>query len=157
MPTHYDGTAKEKLALTTFIKLQRASGSFMTSLIRAGSFVPLTQSQFAVLEALYHLGEMCVGELGSKVLKSDGNMTLVVDNLEKQGYVERHRAIEDRRMVRVSITETGTALIEEIMPKHAATITEMMDALSAEEQAHLGELCRKLGVSLVAQPEQTQR
>lgn len=156
MPTHFDGTAEEKLALTTYIKLQRASSSFMSGLLRGGHFGNLTQSQFAVLEALHHLGPMCVGEIGGKVLKSDGNMTLVIDNLEKRGYVKRHRAVEDRRMVRVQITEQGEAVIAQLMPCHAAAITEMMSALSAEEQVQLGELCRKLGIAIAEQNLQSE-
>lgn len=148
MPTHYEGSPEEKLALTTFIKLQRASHSFTNQLFRGGTFGPLTLSQFGAMEALYHLGPMCVGELGTKVLKSDGNMTLVVDNLEKQGYVTRARDPHDRRMVRVFLTDTGNALIENLLPEHVAAITALMAPLSAEEQAQLGALCRKLGVGV---------
>jgi MarR family 2-MHQ and catechol resistance regulon transcriptional repressor len=149
MPTKYEGTAREQLALNTFIKLQRAATTFQSVLTRKETIGPLTLSQFAVLEALYYNGPMCVGEIGNKVLKSDGNMTLVVDNLEKQGYVERNRDPNDRRLVRVYITESGKALIEAIMPDHVATIEEMLSVLSAEEQHRLGELCRKLGISLI--------
>jgi MarR family 2-MHQ and catechol resistance regulon transcriptional repressor len=153
MPTKYEGTAKEQLALNTFIKLQRAATTFQSVLTRKETIGPLTLSQFAVLEALYYNGPMCVGEIGNKVLKSDGNMTLVVDNLEKQGYVERHRDPNDRRLVRVHITESGKALIETIMPNHVATIEAMLSVLSAEEQQRLGELCRKLGISLTRTDE----
>lgn len=148
MPTHYEGSPEEKLALTTFIKLQRASYNFMNQLVRGGTFGPLTLSQFGAMEALYHLGPMCVGELGAKVLKSDGNMTLVVDNLEKQGYVTRVRDPHDRRLVRVFLTDAGNTLIETLLPHHVAAITALMGTLAAEEQAQLGDLCRKLGVGV---------
>lgn len=153
MPTKYEGTASEQLALNTFIKLQRAATTFQSALTRKETIGPLTLSQFAVLEALYYGGPMCVGEIGSKVLKSDGNMTLVVDNLEKQGYVERRRDPSDRRLVRVHITEAGTTLIQEIMPNHVATLRQMMSVLTAEEQIQLSDLCRKLGIATLEESE----
>ncbi len=153
MPTRYEGTASEQLALNTFIKLQRAATTFQSALTRKETIGPLTLSQFAVLEALFYAGPMCVGEIGSKVLKSDGNMTLVVDNLEKQGYVQRRRDPGDRRLVRVHITEAGTQLIQEIMPNHVATIREMMSVLTVDEQIQLSDLCRKLGIAILEESE----
>jgi MarR family 2-MHQ and catechol resistance regulon transcriptional repressor len=43
----------------------------------------LTISQFGVLEALYHKGPLCQRDIASKILKSTGNITLVIVNLEK--------------------------------------------------------------------------
>lgn len=145
MPTHYSGSPKEVRALNAFIKLTRATESLMTRLSRCGTLGELTMTQFGVMEALYHLGPLCQGEISSKLLKSGGNITLVIDNLEKQGWVERVRDTEDRRLVRVSLTPTGTALIRRIMPEHVAAITAEMGALTVKEQEQLGELCRKLG------------
>ena len=45
----------------------------------------LSTSQFAVLDALLHLGPLCQKDLGEKILKTSGNMTMVIDNLEKGG------------------------------------------------------------------------
>src|SRR5512133_1005184 len=106
MPTHYKGTPEETLALDTFIKLTRAMSSFEDRMLSHGSLGKLTLSQFGVLEALYHLGPMCQGQLSQKLLRSTGNMTMVIDNLEKAGCVRRVRSIEDRRMIKVELTPT---------------------------------------------------
>jgi MarR family 2-MHQ and catechol resistance regulon transcriptional repressor len=145
MPTHYKGSAKEVLALDTFVKLNRASESLLARLQQHGTQSELTPSQFGVLEALYHLGPMCPGELSTKLLKSGGNITLVIDNLEKQGLVQRERDTHDRRMITVSLTPAGRELIGRIFPAHVAAIVEEMNCLTAEEQKTLGRLCRKLG------------
>jgi MarR family 2-MHQ and catechol resistance regulon transcriptional repressor len=105
----------------------------------------LTPSQFAVLEALYHVGPLCLSELAQKILRTSGNLTMVVDNLEKSGYVKRVQSSEDRRFVRVEITELGRKLIAAVFPEHAAQIAELMARLTPEEQETLRELCRKLG------------
>jgi MarR family 2-MHQ and catechol resistance regulon transcriptional repressor len=145
MPTHFKGTAKETLALNTFIKLTRASDSVVGRLFRRGLLGDLTPSQFGVLEALHHVGPLCQGEISSKLLRSSGNITLVIDNLEKQGLVRRERDTNDRRLVRVSLTPEGERLIRKIFPEHVKAIAEEMGTLSAPEQQQLGELCKKLG------------
>jgi MarR family transcriptional regulator, 2-MHQ and catechol-resistance regulon repressor len=145
MPTHYNGTPQEKLALNTFIKLTRSVESLTSRLAQRGTLGGLTISQFGVLEALYHLGPMCLNELGEKILKSSGNMTLVIDNLEKHALVERQRNRDDRRMVTVSLTESGRRQVEEVLPEHVAAINAEMGGLTPEEQELLGKLCRKLG------------
>jgi MarR family 2-MHQ and catechol resistance regulon transcriptional repressor len=146
MPTHYQGTAEEILALNTFIKLTRSVDALMARIAQRSTLKELTVSQFGVLEALYHLGPMCQNELGTKILKSSGNMTLVIDNLEKNGFVTRQRSPDDRRMVIVSLTEIGRQRIKEILPEHIAVITGEMSTLTPEEQKILGDLCRKLGL-----------
>lgn len=145
MPTHYSGSPDERLALNTFIKLTRSVEALMTRLAQHGTLGDLTVSQFGVLEALYHLGPMCQNELAGKILKSSGNMTLVIDNLEKHGLVLRQRNTDDRRMVTVSLTKGGQELIEAVLPGHIAAIQQEMSVLSAQEQQTLGDLCRKLG------------
>lgn len=145
MPTHYHGTPAEELALNTFIKLTRAVESFESRLSRYASLEDLSVSQFGVLEVLLHLGPLCQNELGAKLLKSSGNMTMVIDNLEKRSLVQRQRNSDDRRMITVSLTPAGRELIERIFPRQVAAITREMSVLTPEEQDTLGRLCRKLG------------
>jgi MarR family transcriptional regulator, 2-MHQ and catechol-resistance regulon repressor len=145
VPTKYQGTPEEIRALNTFIKLTRAVNSLETRLAGRGSTGDLTTSQFGVLEALYHLGSMCQGTLSQKLLKSTGNMTLVVDNLEKRGLVRRERSAEDRRMVLISLTQAGQESIEQVLPCHVASIVEEMKTLTPEEQDALARLAKKLG------------
>lgn len=152
MPSHYAGTPDQLLALESYIKLSRAAES-VTQQINAHLYTDgLTISQFGVLEALYHLGPLPVGQLGEKILKTSGNMTVVVDNLERRDLVTRHRRPDDRRCIEVSLTPEGAAIVERILPGHVAGVEATMGALSAEELAQLGTLCRKLGLSAAASP-----
>lgn len=145
MPTRFQGNPEQVLALDTFIKLSRASESFDARLARLSTLEELTITQFAVLEALYHLGALSQTELGAKLLKSGGNITLVIDNLERHGYVERKRCTSDRRIIFVHLTEAGQEKIARIFPRQAEAITQLMSVLDAEEQRELGRLLRKLG------------
>jgi MarR family transcriptional regulator, 2-MHQ and catechol-resistance regulon repressor len=146
MPTHYKGTPEEELALDTMIKFTRANSAFETRMLSHASLGDLTLSQFGVLEILYHLGPVCQGTLSQKLLKSSGNITLVLDNLEKHGLVRRIRSLEDRRMVMLELTAKGGSLIAEIFPRHVEVIVEEMSVLTPDEQRLLGELSKKLGI-----------
>src|ERR1700734_4461280 len=104
MPSHFKGTEAEVRALSAFINLVRAADSVSgkaTGLIDQSG---LTHGQFAVMEALYHLGPMCQHTLAKKLLRSGGNITTVIDNLEKRGWVRRERQKDDRRMVQIQLT-----------------------------------------------------
>lgn len=145
MGTRHRGPINEINALNAFIKLQRASES-VSARVHAVLPAGLTITQFGVLEALHHIGPLCQGELAEKLLRSGGNLTLVVDNLEKAGYVARERDAADRRFVVVKLTEKGAKFIGEIFPRVLSNVTREMSILSSTELFDLGRLCKKVGV-----------
>lgn len=145
MPTHYAGTPEEVLALDTFIKLTRATGSLLSRLSQRGIHPGITPSQFGVLETLYHLGPLCQSDLSNKLLMSGGNITLIIDNLQKRGLVTRQRSQEDRRFITVSLTEKGSELIARIFPAQVEAIVDEIGVLTPQEQQTLSGLCRTLG------------
>lgn len=136
---------KIDLALSTWVKLARAFASFNKKSSENIRHFGLTQPQFAVIEVLGHLGPLKVGEICNKMLVSGGNMTIVLDNIEKLGLLERVHSKEDRRAIVVQLTEKGTELFNKIFRAHAEYITNIMSILSAEEQKSLGDLLKKLG------------
>ena len=146
MGTHYQGTEYEVRALDAFIKLVRAADSVTARVHRHLAAVRLSVSQFAVLEALYHLGPLSQRDIGRKLLKSGGNITMVIDNLEARGLVTRARGAVDRRFITIHLAEEGLRLIQEVFPRHAQAILREMQSLSPREQEELGRLCRKLGL-----------
>lgn len=145
MPTRFIGSRAEMRALDTFIKLTRCTNSVMARLAERSTIGDLTYSQFAVLEALYHLGPMTAGEVSHKILKSGSNLTTVIDNLERDGLVRRERDANDRRVIYIHLTEAGSSKLEAVLPGHVAALVEEFSILSAREQETLGELCKKLG------------
>lgn len=145
MPTHFDGSPTECLALDSFIKLVRAADSVSSQVNEHLREYGLTVSQFGVLEALYHLGVLNQSDLAQKLLKSTGNLTTVVDNLAKQGLVERRRCTEDRRVVYVHLTDAGRETIGSILPSHVVGVVDVFSVLGPNEQKLLGDLLRRLG------------
>ena len=82
-------------ALNVFVKLMRATNTVANRVHVHLHEDNLTVSQFGVLEALYHLGPLSQSELGTKILRSNANLTTVVDSLEKKNLVVRTRESEE--------------------------------------------------------------
>lgn len=133
-------------ALNTYTKLMRAAESVTNRVNRAMVEFDLTISQFGVLEALYHKGPLCQRDVAAKILKSTGNITLVIDNLEKRGLARRARDNDDRRFLTVHLTEEGNELIAKAYAKVEAAIVSELSILTLPEQETLGGLCKKLGL-----------
>ena len=126
MPTRYPGTPAQKRALNAYIKFVRAGETLRGVTLRETREYGLTGSQFAVLEALYWLGGLTFRELGAKVLMSGGNLTVVADNLERDGLVVRERSTEDRRSITLSLTGPGRKRIGGLMDRHINCIIDAM-------------------------------
>ena len=145
MPTHYTGDEATRRALDAFIKLSRARKMLSQRTSRLLAEYGLTESQLGTLEVLYYLGPMCQSDIGNKLLVTDGNMTMIVSNLDKRGLISRKRDEKDRRQITVCLTEKGQQLIAELFPRHAQNIADLMSILTPLEQEQLGQLCKILG------------
>ena len=139
---------KTDLALAMWVKLTRAHDTFNHLTAANIRSFGLTPAQFGVIECLGHLGSMLIGDLTKKHLVSGGNMTVVVDNLEKDGLVERLVSDEDHRAFYVKLTPKGKRLFDKIFLKHAQYVVKLASILSESEQIELGLLLKKLGTGL---------
>ena len=146
MSTRYKGTVGEKLALDTFIKLIRSGDSLSSRINLILAKNSLTESQFNVLDALYHLGHLTQMELGKKLLKSGGNITMVIDNLEKRGLVKRRRGEKDRRTFTIHLTGKGRNKIKFVLPGIVKFINEEMNILTSKEQYEMQKMCKAIGL-----------
>lgn len=135
----------QERALRTWIALARCYGSVSRAADRMIRAYGLTMPQFALLEALYHLGSLPLSEIGQKLLVTSGNVTYVMDNLYELGLVLRERSPQDRRVVYARLTPKGESLIEKTFPRHAHEIRELFDVLTPDEQNQLRTLLKKLG------------
>jgi MarR family transcriptional regulator, 2-MHQ and catechol-resistance regulon repressor len=144
---------KADLALSLWVKLARASQTFGKLTQKHIQSFELTEPQFGVLECLAHLGPLTLGELSRKHLVSGGNMTCVVDNLEKEDLVERIHSKTDRRAINVQLTQKGKNLIDGIFIKHAEYVTQLASVLTESEQEELSSLLKKLGLGLKEKSE----
>ncbi len=105
----------------------------------------VTETQFSVLELLYHKGEFTIKEIIEKTFSSGGNMTVVINNLLQEKLVMKRRSEDDGRVWLISITEKGTELMEEIFDKHLQNLKRAFGVLTEGEQMIMIELLKKLG------------
>ncbi len=144
--------AKERpRPLDAWLKLLRAAESLKSSLATRLAPHKLTLGQFAVLEATLHCGPLCQRDLAQKLQVSGGNVTTIVDNLERRGLVRRERSTRDRRYIAVHLSERGRHLIKEVFPEQAAAIRRDMSVLRGKRLDRLARYCKELGVSLTGE------
>ena len=139
---------KTDQALDLWVKLARAASTFSRLTLEDIRTYDLTQPQFGVLESLGHLGTITLGNLSRKQLSSCGNITVVVDNLEKEGLVARQASAEDRRVIFVGLTAKGKKRFTEVFARHARCVASLASVLTEDEQRDLARLLKKLGTSL---------
>lgn len=145
MGTKYKGTKEEITALDAAIKLVRAAETLTSKLSFNLIKYKITLSQFGILDAVYYLGPLTQKSLGKKISKSGGNITHVVDNLEKRNLVKRQRGKSDRRNFEIHLTKKGEKLIEKVLPNQVSIIKTEMGLISEEESEILQRLCKKIG------------
>jgi MarR family 2-MHQ and catechol resistance regulon transcriptional repressor len=132
-------------SLHLFIALSRASQWVNAHADKDIRSHGLNRTEFGVLELLYHKGAQPIQQIGGKVLMSSGNITYVVDKLEKKKLVARRACVEDRRQVFAEITEAGKQWIEDVFPKHTLALESALGGLNAEEKKVAAQLLKKLG------------
>ncbi len=147
MDSYNRNTEKDQLALATFVKFTRAYDAVKTRLDDKQIAGDLNETQFGVLEMLYHAGPLHQQSISDKLLVSKSNVVSVIDKLEKLGMVKRLRSEEDRRYIFIHLTDEGREKIESLLPYHLSCIAEEMNKLTVDELTVFGDLCRKLGLA----------
>ncbi|GGH71235.1 MarR family winged helix-turn-helix transcriptional regulator [Phaeocystidibacter marisrubri] len=106
----------------------------------------ITAQQFNVLRILngQYPNGITTGEIRERMLDKMSDASRLVDRLEKCGKVAKERNKDDRRLVKVVITEKGRDLVERIRAKEVALYNPMNDRLTDEEAAQLSELLDKM-------------
>ncbi len=143
MATKYQGKPNEVRALDAYIALRRAGNTMASHLNQHIREHRLTSGQFGILEGLFHLGPLSQQALSKKILSSKGNITMIIDNLEKQAFVERTADHNDRRVAIIQLTPKGKAFIGKIIPQHVKKITRIMSVLTLNELKELNGFVKK--------------
>lgn len=106
----------------------------------------LKETQFMALMALESQGD---GKLRSTELSgflgvSCANVTRIVNELEKRGWVERFPDIADRRCFNLSLTKKGGNFLERLLPQHHNEFKQFWATLSNNEKDLFEKITRKL-------------
>ncbi|TLG75370.1 MarR family winged helix-turn-helix transcriptional regulator [Culicoidibacter larvae] len=143
MKTKYSN--KDQLNLDVFIKLSRCAQSVQRKIQKFFYQYNITVPQFGVLEMLYHKGDLCIQEVIDRTLSSSGNMTVVVENLRKEGYISKQQDKNDGRKMVLHLESKGHELMEILFPAFLIELDQLMMVLSEDEKVVLSELLKRLG------------
>jgi len=96
-----------------------------------------------------HPGGLKMNELSRMLMVTGGNVTAIVDQLEKEGLVERLDEPDDRRAFRIRLTRSGDKTFAEMARAHEQWVVELLEGLSRREHDELLKLLAKLKVHAV--------
>jgi len=140
--------------LRLWVRLARAFHAIEAVAARDAARHGLTLAEFGMLEALYHLGPMPLGEVQRRILVSSGGVTYLADSLESRGLIRREPSSSDRRVRIAVLTDEGRDLIDRIFPEHAGALENAMAGLSPDEQEKAAKLIRRLGIRAASNEEE---
>ncbi len=95
---------------------------------------------------------LAMGEVSRRMMVTGGNVTTIVDQLEREQLVQRLPVPGDRRSYRLTLTEAGRSTFATMAQAHQAWVRELLSPLSAKEQSQLAAL---LGTLKTANPRPT--
>ena len=130
------------LDLKTIIVLHKAERTIRNLEAQIFKKHNLTPTQFSVLETLYSKGELRIQDLIDSMLATSGNMTVVIKNMERDGWISRSCDPNDRRSFLIQLTDQGQKKIEAVLPEHIANIRHMTALLSQNDKEDLVRLLK---------------
>jgi MarR family transcriptional regulator, 2-MHQ and catechol-resistance regulon repressor len=133
-------TQRNELAVSAYVQLVRTAEALHARVSQGLIEEGLTASQFSTLKVLRMRGPQSQKDIANYLLKTGGNITLVVDNLVRRKLVLRGNDPNDRRIALVELTPLGTATFDRVYPSHLQRIHRAMESLSIEQLNLLADL-----------------
>lgn len=95
-----------------------------------GARYGLTMPQYQLLQAAISEVDSTLGGLSEHLNCSRGNVTGIVDRLERDGWLQRQRSAEDRRVIMVRLTDKGNGVgeISKELSEELANLSQVWDA-----------------------------
>jgi DNA-binding MarR family transcriptional regulator len=98
---------------------------------------PITPGGMFVMGSLKRHGILSMSDIGKCLSMPKPHITVIVDKLIEEGYVERHDDPKDRRIVNVLLTEKGLIDFEQLKLIISENLKEKLLTLNEEEQEQL--------------------
>ncbi len=138
-------TEHSKESLRTWLRLlscETVIEQQLRTLLRQNFSVTLPQ--FDVLSELERAGDpLTMSQLSKELMVSNGNVTGVIDRLEKTAFVKRVRAEHDRRIQFIELTAKGRKEFNRMASRHERWVAELLSELSMTDMNQLQDLLLK--------------
>jgi DNA-binding MarR family transcriptional regulator len=100
-----------------------------------------------------HPDGLSMGELSRRMMVTGGNITTIVDQLEKEKLVLRVVGVNDRRSFTVKLTQAGKDAFTNMAIAHEAWVADLFEGLSVSQQSELYTLLGTMKKNLQKQEE----
>jgi len=100
-----------------------------------------------------HPDGLSMGELSRRMMVTGGNITTIVDQLEKEKLVIRVVGVNDRRSFTVKLTQAGKDAFTDMAIAHEAWVADLFEGLSVDQQSQLYTLLGAMKKNLQKQEE----
>lgn len=94
----------------------------------------LTGPQLIVMQTVSANDLISVTQLSKDVSLSQATVTNITKRLERQGYLERKKNLNDKRKINISVTEKGNSILEKVPPLLQEKFTDRFSKLEDWEQ-----------------------
>ena len=102
--------------------------------LKIGEFSDLSITEMHVIDNIGFTTERTMSDTAKAVKVTSGTLTTAIDNLIKKGYVERRRSSEDRRVVKIRLTEKGKAAFKSHEDFHKDLVISALQRLNSHEE-----------------------
>jgi len=93
----------------------------------------VTGPQLWALRIIYDEGQLSMGTLSEKMYLHMSTVSGIIDRLEKKRYVERNRDREDRRVIRISLTQGGKQIVQKAPEAAQGRLLHGLESLSKQQ------------------------
>jgi DNA-binding MarR family transcriptional regulator len=143
-------------AISTNLRLLKLANDLTRALEVHFHRFGLTTARFGILIYLYDTEEgYPPSEIARRVGVTKGNLTSLIDSLEKQTLLVRTQHETDRRVVLLKLTTKGRKLLQQILPIHYQRIKHLHKFMKPSDISHLNLCIEKLNGGILAFIEQT--
>ncbi len=135
---------KTNLALKTLYSIGLANNTISNSTHTYIKTTGLNPTQYAIVDILGHNGPMKISEIYNMMLIKSGNKTMILDSIEKKGYIRRVFSKSDRREIIIELTSAGQKFFTQNYKAYGEFVEKTLSVLTQSEQKELLALLGKI-------------
>src|SRR5262245_41340555 len=131
-----------------WIALVRAEKAVVGALTRALQPLDLKIAQLDMLMNLYRHPGMSQHQLARKLLVGRSNITMLLPQMESRGLLTRENDAKDKRVMRLTLTAEGEALLMEALQVYSELIERVMAQSSTAQCDAMGAMMTRIEESM---------
>ncbi len=133
-----------KSALSIISRIKEGANRFIIEQLNQNGIEELVPSHGDILVVLYKYDKITMKEIADKIHRTKATVTVLVDKLEKLGFIKREKSIEDNRITYITLTKKGLEF-KPVFEQISQNLNAMLyKNFSKEEAKILDELLNKM-------------